>query len=160
MKKSTEKKIIKWIIISSFIFFFSWGLYTILTKNYEIIFDKFFTAALILTVLFLYKKINLNIPITIFSLFTLTLHHLKLYGNFYFGIPFDRIMHFTAGFTLVLIFYQFLYHSERKKNPSKWKISFLSILIAAGAASMIEIVEFAGYSFLGHGEGILFYGTG
>ncbi len=160
MKKSTEKNIIKWIIISSFVFFFSWGIYTILTKNYEIIFDKFFTAALILAAFFLYKKINMNLPIAIFSLLTLTLHHLKLYGNFYFGIPFDRIMHFTAGFALVLIFYQFLYHSEKKKNPNKWKISFLSILIAAGAASLIEIVEFAGYSFLGHGEGILFYGTG
>jgi len=160
MKKSTENKIIKWIIISASVFFILWGIYLTFTKDYELIFDKFFTAAIALTALFLYQKIKLNLPITVVSLITILLHHLKLYGNFYLGIPFDRIMHFTAGFALVLIFYHYLYHSDKRKNPNRWKISILAILIAAGAASLIEIVEFVGYSSLGEGEGLLFYGTG
>ena len=74
------------------------------------------------------------------------------------GIPFDRIMHFTAGIALAFVFYQFLSKSGIKTN--KIALALLAIFIATGIASMTEIMEFIGYSFLGEGEGLLFYGTG
>ncbi|MBR9691535.1 DUF2238 domain-containing protein [Candidatus Woesearchaeota archaeon] len=160
MKKSTEAKTIKWIIIATLLFFVAWGIYTISTGNVEFIFDRLFSAAIVLAALFLYKKMNLKLPVIIIGLFTLVLHHLKLYGNVYLGIPFDRIMHFTAGFAIALVFYQYLLSLEQKKQPNKIKIFFLSVCIAAGISSMIEIIEFIGYSILGQGEGLLFYGTG
>ena len=158
MKKDVEERLVKGLILATIVFFIAWGLQAIIIKDTEFVFDRFFTAAIALAALFTYRKIKLNLPIALLSAFTLLLHHLKLYGNFYFGIPFDRIMHFTAGVTLCLIFYNYLYKSKTLQN--KWTVSLLAICIAAGIGSFMEIIEFVGYSFLGQGEGILFYGTG
>jgi len=158
MKKLTRHNIIKYVSIIAVLFFIIWGIIAIITKNYEFIFDRFFSAAICLLIIFVHKRMHFKIPVLLLGLVALTLHHLKLYGNFYFGLPFDRIMHFTAVAAIAAIFYQYLYHTESKKN--KLKISILSVLIAIGIASLMEIIEFVGYSFLGQGEGILFYGTG
>jgi uncharacterized membrane protein YjdF len=159
MKKSAEENIIKWITIAALLFFVAWGIYTTSTGDVEFIFDRFFTAAIILLALVLYKKMRVTLPIALVGFFALIIHHLKLYGNFYFNIPFDRIMHFTAGFAIALIFYQY-FLSQGKKSSSRLKIALLSICITAGITSFMEIIEFVGYSSLGQGEGLLFYGTG
>jgi len=79
-----------------------------------------------------------------------------LYGDIYLGIPFDHWIHFVAGIFLGLFFYD--YFSKIIKN--KATVLLLSILVSAGIGSLLEIVEFVGYSYLGKGEGILFYGSG
>jgi hypothetical protein len=74
-------------------------------------------------------------------------------------MPFDRIMHFIAVAAIAALFYQYIYSYEKDKM-SKFSISIISILIASGIGSLMEIIEFVGYSYLGKGEGLLFYGTG
>ncbi len=158
MKKRDKHQAIKYILFLTFIAFLVWGSITIVFWDVEFIFDRFFTAAAILAAFLLYDKMRLNAPIVIFSLLTLLMHHLKLYGNFYAGIPFDRIMHFTAGVALSLIFFHYFTTSRIRTNFLA--TALLAILVATGLGSMMEIMEFVGYSFLGEGEGLLFYGTG
>ncbi len=146
MKQVKEDKLIKYLSIAATLFFVVWGIITIYIGNTDFIFDRFFSAGVCLLVFFIYKKMHLRLSLTVFDLFALLLHHLKLYGNFYLGITFDRIMHFIAVAAIAAMFYQYLYIADEKK--SKLKASILSILIAVGIASIMEILEFIGYSFL------------
>lgn len=136
--------------------FLALGIYSISVKDVEFIFDRFFSAAIVSFSLYLYKKIQIKPSVLLFGLLILIFHHLKLYGNFYFGIPFDRGIHLLAGIFLGLVFYG--YFSKVIKN--KAVVITFSILVSLGLSSILEIIEFVGYSFLGSGEGILFYGTG
>ncbi len=52
---------------------------------------------------FMEKKMNLNSPSYVMILVVLTLHNLYLYGNTYFGIRFDVILHFIGGITIAMI---------------------------------------------------------
>ncbi len=119
MTRIKQDKIIKYISIAATLFFVVWGIITIFIGNTEFIFDRFFSAGACLLVFFLYKKMHLKLPLVIFALFALILHHLKLYGNFYFGIPFDRIIHFIAVAAIAAMFYQYLYIADEKKEQTK-----------------------------------------
>ncbi|MBW3011701.1 DUF2238 domain-containing protein, partial [Candidatus Woesearchaeota archaeon] len=138
-----------------FAVFLIWGIIELFAGN-TLAYDRLFSAAIALIAFFLYKRMKLSLAALLFGLFALVLHNAYFYGNFYFGIPFDRIMHFTAGMAVAFIFYEFM--STKKIN--KWGLMFLVIFIAAGITSMMEILEFFGYHYLQGGEGIFFYGTG
>jgi len=157
-KRFDEEHIIDLIGLIAVFFFIVFGFLAVVLGNKDYVFDRFFTAGLIFFIWLLHKRFHLKLWIFIVILFAITLHHLKLYGMFFFGIPFDRIMHFTAGFAIALLVYQYI--KTNCHNLTKWEIFFIAIFAAAGIASMMEIIEFVGYSFLGEGEGILFYGTG
>jgi hypothetical protein len=160
MKEETADSIINLFLWCIFFFFIVWGTYTILTKDVEFIFDRFFGAAVVLFFLLMYKKLHLSAQSIILVLLALGIHNLKLYGNVYLGLPFDRIMHFYAVFAISIAVFEFIDHCESEKCQRWWKIAFVTILVSIGIASLVEIMEFIGYSFLGEGEGILFYGTG
>lgn len=158
MDRKQEEKIIQWMSMLTVLFFVLWGIQTLASGNTEFIFDRFFSAGIALIGFLCYRKMQLRLPVVLVGIFTLILHHLKLYGNFYFGIAFDKIMHVVAGFALALISYQYLNTIFQSKH--RLGLFLFSLFVAFGFASSVEIIEFVGYSFLGQGEGILFYGTG
>lgn len=151
-------KAINFLILSVFAFFIVWGVYAVVKWDKEFIFDRFFAASITLATFFLYRKMKLSIPTLAVGAFALVLHHIKLYQEVYLGIPFDHYMHFAGGFALSLIFCEYFVNSEKK--PNYVKIFFLSVCIAAGIGSFMEIIEFTGKSLLGEGQGLLFYGDG
>ncbi|MCX8146858.1 MAG: hypothetical protein N3D84_00090 [Candidatus Woesearchaeota archaeon] len=156
MKSKTEEKIIRAISIAGFSLFFVWGFITLFLGNKELVFDRFYSAAIMLVGYFFYRKLHLKIKSVLFGGFVLFLHHLKLYGNVYFGIiQFDMIMHFLAGIALAVILYDCLSFGRSKKESA-----MLAFFVAIGICSLSEIMEYIGYYFLGPGEGLLFYGTG
>jgi len=122
----SKDKIIKLVIITIAIIFIVRGFLATFTKS-TLAFDNFFTAAMILAVFFLYKKMHLGVGTMLFALFAFLLHHSYLYGNYYFGIPFDRIMHFTAGIAIAFVFYQYL--SNSTKRLEKMAIFLLAVFV-------------------------------
>jgi len=154
--KKKENRATHWILFLVFLFFIVWGFIAIFNAH-EYIFDRFFSAALVLLLFGFYKIMKLRFGVTLFALFALVLHHLKLYGNFYLGMPFDRIMHFTAGIALGLIAYDYL---RQRTDMKRIEIAIIAVLIAMGAGAIMEIIEFVGYSVFGEGEGLLFFGKG
>jgi hypothetical protein len=150
-----QQAIINNILIASFIFFIIWG-FVAVAQGSDFIFDRFFSAGIVAGIFVLYRLLGLRIEAIIFALAVLLFHHLKLYGNFYFGIPFDQFIHFAAGAAIASV----IYSSLHKSNIPLFGKLLISIFAAAGIASTMEIIEFIGYANLGSGEGLLFYGTG
>lgn len=148
------------LIIISIIIFFVWMILSIVQKDYQIVADRLIGLVLGVVALFEYRRLKISIPVLIVALIALFMHHMKLYGNVYLGIPFDRIQHFIGVFAVALIFYHYIEHAYRNKYFNKIAIGMVVFFIAFGVGASIEIVEFLGYSYLGEGEGVLFYGTG
>jgi len=156
-ERRSKDKVVRYSIIAVIIFFVVWAIYAIVNRNQFGIFDRFFSAFLGVLALVLYKRMRLSIFSLAAGLAVLVLHHFNLYGNFYFGWPFDRHIHFLAGLVIAIFFAEYLSSSDQK---SRFAVFFFSVWVAAGLASFMEIIEFIGYSILGEGEGLLFYGTG
>lgn len=151
-----EERIVQWLCFLAIGFFLLWGVQAVIARNVQYIFDRFFGACLVWLCWRWRKELQLSWKKTLLGLATLSLHFLKLYGNTYYGVPFDHIMHTAAGFTIAVLCYSAL--EKEVRNP--WKTALVSLFLAFGIASSIEIVEFFGYNVLGSGEGILYYGTG
>lgn len=145
------------VMIAVMVFFIIWGTIAIVVREVFWIFDRFFSAFLALMALVFYRRMRLSAFSLMFGLAVLIMHHLNLYGNYYFSWPFDRYMHFFGGLAVTLFFAQYLYHSQGKRGIA---VAFLSVTIAAGLGAYLEIIEFVGYATFGEGEGLLFYGTG
>ncbi len=151
-----QDRVVQWVCFLGIGFFLLWGIEAVLVHNVQNIFDRFFGAFLIWLAWIWRKELQVTWKTALLGVATLSLHFLKLYGNTYWGIPFDHIMHTAAGFTIAIFSYNAL--QREIKNP--WKLALVSVFLAFGITSSIEIVEFFGYHILGSGEGILYYGTG
>ncbi len=151
-----EDKAIRAVSLAGVAFFFVWGIVTIALRDNELIFDRFYSAGIMLAAYLLYRRMHLRIFTLVFALAVLFLHHIKLYGQTYWGfLQFDMIMHFAAGMALALIFYNYLSYDHSRA----WS-AVMAFLIAVGIGSLSEIMEYIGYYLLGPGEGLLFYGEG
>jgi uncharacterized membrane protein YjdF len=127
----------------------------------DFVFDRFLAAGFFLFFLLSYKRMGLKLPVLLVGLGALILHHLKLYGQTYFGwLQFDMVMHFVGSFALALILHQYLSTCEGMGCSGKAKVACLAVLAAAGLGTFIEITEYFGYAKLPAGEGILHYGLG
>jgi hypothetical protein len=155
-----NNKFVKYGIFTLLAVFIFLTILSFSTGNLELIGDKFVAIGMLLMALLWYKSFNLSIPTAIIGAFALILHHLKLYGNVYMGLPFDRWMHFIATLAIALIIFEYFKEHNKNKALSLFAICMISMMVALGAGSIIEIVEFMGYSFLGEGEGLLRYGVG
>ena len=156
--KPAEHKAIKLLYGLGTLFFMLWGAISLSIGDIELVYDRFFTALLFFIGLVLYRRLHLRIPVVLFSIAAFTLHHLKLYGQTYFGwLEFDMIMHAVAGAAITMVAYSWL---SQEELWSTLKVALIAALIAAGIASLNEVIEYFGYAFLGSGEGILFYGVG
>lgn len=155
-----NNKFVKYGIFTLLAVFIFLTILSFSTGDLELIGDKFVAMGMLLVALLWYKSFNLSIPTAIFGAFALVLHHLKLYGNVYLNIPFDRWMHVIATMAIALIIFEYFKAHNKKNILSLFAICMISLMVALGAGSIIEIIEFMGYSFLGEGEGLLRYGVG
>jgi len=156
MKRDKAIRLIFYILILILLFSGVFGLFGE-TKN--LVYDRFLSSALLIGILLMYKRMNMNNITLFFAVLAIALHNGGFYGNTYFGINFDRYEHFLGGFAATLVFIGYLRQFEKKKRINL-KVILLSIAITAGLGSFVEILEFIGYTILGEGVGILFYGTG
>lgn len=131
------------------------GITAIIQNNIQSSYDRFYSIIVILITLYLHKKINITKPAITLGAIILLAHNLGLYGNT-FILPFDYIIHLASGIFLALVFYPYFKSTHKRKLT----IITLTILISIGIGSLLEIIEFIGFSFLGEGEGILLYGKG
>ena len=159
MREGTEDLVIKCGLLTGMFVFLVLGVLA-LDRDPDFIFDRFLSAGFFLFFFFFYKKMGLRSLVLVIGVFALVLHHLKLYGNVYYGIPFDKIMHVIGGFALALILYQYLSSCEGVGCSSRVKLMAFAILGVAGLGTFIEITEYFGYAHLGNGEGLLFHGLG
>lgn len=126
----------------------------------DIVFDRFVSVVFFIGVFLWYRRLNQNVLTLIPAVFGIVLHGMKLYGNVYFGLEFDMIMHFTAGFAMSVIIFQYLRGCEGVGCLSPWKLAFLAVFVSAGLGTILEITEYFGYAHLAPGEGILHFGEG
>ena len=145
-------------ILGVLLIYIIWTIITLITKDYELIFDKVLSAGIIIFVYYLNKKHKFSWFALIINAIGVTLHHVKLYGNFYFGIGFDKWMHLIVPFALCFLVYRIIDNLTSSKN--KLTTIILTMVVVFGLACLVEVVEFIGYSVLGQGEGhgLLLYG--
>ena len=146
------------LLVTSVALFLLWTLVEIMNRNYQLLFDRLLALGVSFLALLYYTQMRVRHSTIILGFILLIAHNTLAYDNTFFGIAFERYIHFFAAFTLSILFYDYIYATERRKN--RLKLFFFSALVSIGIASLMEIVEFIGYSFLGEGKGILFYGTG
>lgn len=89
-------------------------------------------------------------------LFALMLHNVGLYENTFFGLGFDRYMHFVGGLAAALVADR-LFANERWGRVQRF---LLIVLVPLGCGAAAEIVEWFGYATFGAGDGFLLYGAG
>ncbi|MBW3014835.1 hypothetical protein KY330_00270 [Candidatus Woesearchaeota archaeon] len=147
--------LIKLILIAFIIYFLFATVQEATGSNKELIFDKLMTALMFGTLLIQYKRWKFPKTTIIIAVTAIMLHHLKLYGNFYLGIPFDHIMHFYGAFAFSL-----LIHHVLKSSFKGFNLYLYTILITIGAGAVIEMIEYIGYSTVGEGLGVLGFGAG
>lgn len=157
-KGNMEDRIIKTLCILFFLLLFVLGVIAVAIGDVEFIYDRFISSLSILLLLLVYKRLNFRLWSVALLLLVIILHHVKLYGEVYFGfLEFDMIMHFVAPLVFAFLAYQYLYHG---KKLSKAESAVIACLIAFGFSALNEVIEYVGYYFLGPGEGLLFYGVG
>ena len=90
-----------------------------------------------------------------FLLLLVILHNSSLYSLHFFALKFENFLHFFGGFTLAIIADRIL-----REKLSRIKRFTLIIILALGIGAITEIVEWSGYTILGEGEGLFFFGVG
>ena len=145
-------------ILGVLLIYIIWTIITLITKDYELIFDKVLSAGIIIFVYYLNKKHKFSWFALIINAIGVTLHHVKLYGNFYFGIGFDKWMHLIVPFALCFLVYRIIDNLTSSKNNLTTII--LTMVVVCGLGCLVVVVEFIGFSVFGQGvgHGLLLYG--
>ena len=168
MKKEGEKarKIIKIVIIFTFLYMILFAGISIYRKNYEFMFYIVFVSLIIILLAFLRRKIHLPVYLIV-ALSLLGLLHFaggnvfiqgaRLYDQVFFNgaIRYDQVVHALGSFLFVFLGYNLLskYLDDRiKKNA--FLLPFLLVLLGLGFGAFYEIVELFGVVFFGGGKGV------
>ena len=161
MNQKNNKRTIAIVGILSFMYLIieSWRI-----NVYSWIPDSVFSILIILFCFWKYDKLKLNKTIFILIILSFFLHNAGVFG-FYgespFPIAWDHITHFVGIFTAAIFFFNFLKdHFKESKKMHNGMLLFIILLAALGIGSLVENIEFAGYLFLGEGEGALYFGQG
>jgi uncharacterized membrane protein YjdF len=129
------------------------------------IFDSIFFMILTIVLYFSYDKLRMNIPIFTLVVFGLILHNLGVFG--FYGqsplfVPWDNVTHFFPFIFTAMMFFNFLYQWMDRKFFSARTIFLVIVALLAtlGIGSIVENIEYLGFSMLGFGEGGFYFGTG
>lgn len=164
MKKQT---INIWILIFTILYVIIFGVYYLVTKNYEFIWYVVILLFLIGFMIFLHKKYNFSswvlIGASIWGLMhmaggSIYISGVKLYGYILWPLfssniagtdilRYDQLAHFYCYIVVTFIMFYIL-KSYLVKNPNKFAVSILLIFIAMGIGALNEILEFIPVLFL------------
>lgn len=150
-----KRDTIWYMCIILIIVFFIWGIIDYIFGNVDLVGDRLYIILISLLCIFTYKKLRISKTVAYFGLIPIFLHAWGNYNAVWFNIPFDHVLHFTAGIVIGMIFYNYL-----QLKHSKFTAAILALCITAGIGSFLEIIEFLGYIFGGEGRGIFYYGAG
>jgi len=140
-------------------------MFSFVLENRGFVPEMVFFIFLISFLYVIYDRLNLNLPIFIIFILSLVPHTLGFLGFYTVSplpIQWDHVTHFFPLLATTLMFFNFLHKWMDKKFFSFKTISLVLIvmLAAMGIGTIIELVEFAGFLFLGFGDGGLFFGAG
>ena len=149
----------------------------LLTKVYGYITDSIIIFIIMTLLYILYDKLNQNPLSYLIMLLALALHNAGVFG-FYYKSPlgyfdpiweqhisphpfqWDHITHLFSGIALSLLFFSFFKKFFTEDKLHNFFIILSIFLIAQGIGAIGEIYEFAGYFFVGEGEGVTGRGAG
>lgn len=160
MKKPLPAKISAVVSIVLFL----WLIYYEIVQNVpEYIADSLLFIGMVLTLLFLYNKLDLDLLSFNAFLVSLLLHNAGAFGWYNtspVGFQWDHITHIMGGFAITLILFRFCRRFCRGEKFAKRYLMLVIILASLGAGAIIEFYEFAGYFIVGEGAGGLGHGVG
>jgi len=132
------------------------GLITsIIDKNSGLIIDATIFLILVIFLIIFSNKMHQTRFSYLFFMIAIIMHSLYFYGAYFFGIPFEYIMHVFGSFAVALGVDRFY----NVNLPIIHRV-FLVVLITVGIGAILEIFEWLGYAYLGEGDGIFMYGFG
>lgn len=136
-------------------------IYTIHSRIYYYILD-ISASFVIITLLFIfYKELNLNNFIFSLIFLALLFHNFGVFG-FYNQSPFpfeyDHLTHIFGGVSLLILFLNFLIRFFTQSKRTNFFLILVAFLSALGIGSIIEVIEYFGYLFLGSGQGAFYFG--
>ncbi|MBW3019940.1 hypothetical protein KY334_01475 [Candidatus Woesearchaeota archaeon] len=167
--KNKEKNIIYGIFLVIYLFL----IYYNHINDSKWLIDNVLSIALITFIFLISGWLKLDkYTFVLFNLALLT-HNLgtfDFYSWSYSFIEYDMIVHFFNSLVGGIILFNFVVlklHLNKKETPAHKLISehklimiILVIALVTTLGTMVELLEFFGFSFLGTGDGILFYGSG
>lgn len=151
----STKKLESFLTVCTFAVLASLGLKYLISNRTGMVLDIILSIIGLALFLKFYEALNQDLTSYFFFAFALVLHSFGLYATSPLGIRFDHYMHFVGGFAIAIITDRAL---TEKLSPMK-RFAII-VVFALGIGAIGEIIEWLGYSFLGAGEGFLFYGMG
>ncbi len=158
MSEERKLKIIFYFTVS-YLFLFS--LTALFQHNYEFLFYTVILSLFLLLIIFYHRKIHL--PFSIMSGTTMIgmlhlaggniyINYIRLYD--YWLIPncfkFDNLVHLIATFVITIAAYSLIFpHLYKDLKHSKFLLSLIFVLLAAGLGSLNEIMELFAVAYLG-----------
>lgn len=112
-----------------------------------------------------YDMLQLTIPLFTFFVLSLALHSAGMFGWYAHSplpLSWDKITHFFPIMAVSMIFFSFLQPWMEKRFLTLRNLFLISLALLAGlgAGSLVENVEYFGFSVLGFGEGGFYFGAG
>ncbi len=143
------------------------------TLRSQWLFDNILSIAALTFFLLMLRWLNVRFFGFIMFNFALLLHNMGTFGWYsltweIFG--YDNIVHFIASLVAGYLTFNFVTRNLQIKKKARVKntvfdehkaiLIFLVIATVVLFGVLVELVEFAGFMLLGHGDGILFAGSG
>lgn len=161
------------IILILFLHVFIFMIVVNYLKSSEWILDNSLSAVFIFAIFLLRKWIYISKTSFIMLGFALVIHDLGMFGFYEMEnsiVGYDNIVHFISSFVTAYILFSFIakkLHIKKNKVVKRTVVDehvltlvFLVVSSAVMLGTIIELVEFVGYSFLGVGDGLFFFGSG
>lgn len=161
----------RFIYILSLFCFFSFLVYNLWKKS-QWAFDNAFTIVFLLVIYLLNSKLQLRTIDLVLLNISLLVHNLGMFAFYQWNwafIEYDNLIHFVAGFSGGYIIFYLVEQQLRKIDHQKTSevierhrvlLAFLVIALVTTFGIGVELMEFAGFTFFGQGEGLFFYGAG
>ncbi len=161
MKEWTKLNI---ILIFTVIYLTFFAAFSFAKKNYEFLYSVITIFALLLLILFTYKKIHFKkyilISLSIFGLMHILGEDVFLFGSRLYDfwiIPnifrYDNLVHAFGSFIVTLIVYSLLHlHLDSRTNHKKFFLCLILVSITMGIGTFNELRELAGVLFFNSQE--------
>lgn len=111
-----------------------------------------------------YDTWRMKLPILAILILGHVTHAMGIFGWYHIspiGIGWERVTHVLGSLGIGMLCYRFLGQWKAKGQAKRNRLVTIAIfLMALGLGAVVELTEFWGYLYLGHGEGALFFGPG
>ncbi len=155
-----RSKLFNWYVF----FLLAYAIFTAvsLSQGKTWVFDGIFALFLITTAYIFSKQFKINVTEFFLINIGMILHLLGFFGAYGITakyIAYDNLVHLVNGAFAAYILFNFVIKTiDMRKH--KALLLFLVIASTIAICVSIEMMEFAGFIYLGHGDGLFFVGSG